>query len=341
MDRINEKHSVMVYIQENQGKIHPSSLELLSQGRELAKVLEAPVTAVILGSRVREHLNTLGEHGADGVYYQEDPRLEVYGALPYVKILDRAVEQLEPEILLFGATLQGRDLAPRLAARRRVGLSADCTGLSLAPYEGGGPILFQTKPAFGGNILAEIVSPRTRPQMSSVRQGVFPLGPPLPGRKPAVIRDLGVPLDLGDFALTLLESLPLPRRNGLEGAGIVVAGGMGFQNARDFELVYRLAEVLKGEAAGTRPAVDAGFIEEGRMVGQTGLTVRPRLYFACGISGALQHRVGMEQAERIVAINTDPQAPVFQLAHYGIVGDVKTLIPRLIRIFSEAPQEEK
>ncbi|MGD8398043.1 MAG: electron transfer flavoprotein subunit alpha/FixB family protein, partial [Anaerolineae bacterium] len=248
------------------------------------------------------------------------------------------VGRRQPYIFLLGATPVGRDLAPRIASAVSAGLTADCTDLQIGDFERRGvayhDLLFQIRPAFGGNIVATIVNPEMHPQMATVREGVIKIGTPDPARQGAV--EHVVPqLNRRDLDLQVVaREVRLPGVD-LKNARVIVAGGMGVGSKENFHLIYDLAEALGGEVAGSRAAVDAGFVAAEHQVGQTGVTVRPRIYIACGISGAVQHRAGMDQASKIVAINTDPNAPIFQIAHYRIVGDLRTIIPQMIRTVRE------
>jgi len=282
----------------------------------------------------------LFEHGADVVHLAEHAALAHYSSIPYADVLAGMIERHRPAVMLFGATTTGRDLAPRVASKLKVGLTADCTDLKIGPHRDAvagkdyPKLLYQIRPAFGGNIIATIVNPETRPQMATVREGVMKLGEPEPGRKGRLER-FEVELDGQAAAVELLEAHRAERKVNLKKANIIVAGGAGVGSKENFELIRRLAEALGGEVGASRAAVDAGFIDKAHQVGQTGTTVRPKLYVACGISGAVQHRAGMQESGKILAINTDPNAPIFQIAHYGIVGDLNEVIPALIEACKE------
>jgi electron transfer flavoprotein alpha subunit len=272
------------------------------------------------------------------VLLADHPELAVYRTLPYARIATELVQERQPYILLLGATPVGRDLAPRIASAARAGLTADCTDLRIGDFERKGKVykdlLYQIRPAFGGNIIATIVNPEMHPQMATVREGVMKLGKP-DGRRQGVIERIEPHLEGRDLELQVLKrELRLPSVD-LKSASVIVAGGMGVGSKENFELLFELARVLGGEVAASRAAVDAGFISQEHQVGQTGVTVRPRLYIACGISGAVQHRAGMDQASKIIAINTDPNAPIFQIAHYKIVGDLRKVIPQMSRAYRE------
>jgi electron transfer flavoprotein alpha subunit len=329
------QHSeIWVYAEIEDGKVAGVSLELLGKGRELAQVLGVPLAGVILGHGARSLADVLFAHGADIVYLAEDPRLARYTTLPFARVLTELVREKKPEIVLYGATPLGRDLAPRVASALRAGLTADCTDLQIGSYESGGRLyqrkLLQIRPAWGGNIIATIVSPDVLPQMATVREGVMHVPEPVNGRAGTLIQ-VPVHLDREPEAVTLIERTTHPRRVDLRSANIIVSGGYGMGSKENFALIEELAALLNGQVGGSRAAVDAGFVHADHQVGQTGTTVRPKLYIACGISGAVQHRAGMEESGKILAINIDPEAPIFGIAHYGIVGDVREVVPRLIK----------
>jgi electron transfer flavoprotein alpha subunit len=297
-----------------------------------------PLAAAMVGHNIRRLAETLFAHGADTVYAAEDQRLANYLTLPYARVLADLIRERKPEIVLYGASPLGRDLAPRVASALKTGLTADCTDLQIGSYESGGRVyqqkLLQIRPAWGGNIIATIVSPDVLPEMATVREGVMHIPAPVEGRTGTVV-EVPVTLDSECSPVRLIERHTHPRQVDLKSAPIIVSGGYGMGSKENFHLVEELAEALGGAVGASRAAVDAGFIHADHQVGQTGTTVRPKLYIACGISGAVQHRAGMEDSAKIVAINTDPEAPIFQVAHYGIVGDVREVIPRLIKAIKE------
>jgi electron transfer flavoprotein alpha subunit len=330
------ENSVMVYIEQDAGKPAEVSLELLCKARELADKLGAPVSAALFGEKVSGELPRLAGLGADVVYLFEDPRLRHYTPVPYSKLMIQTITGYKPQIVLYGATTGGRDLAPRVASRLKVGLTADCTDLRIGDHVQKETeykdILYQIRPAFGGNIIATIVSPEKKPQMATVREGVMRMNPADPARKAEPVRVPAV-LESGDFPTEIIERVLEERKVNLKGANIIVSGGMGVGGRENFALIRSLAEALGGEVGASRAAVDAGFIGKEHQVGQTGTTVRPKLYIACGISGAIQHRAGMDGASRIIAINTDPEAPIFSIAQYGVIGDLSEVIPRMIKAY--------
>jgi electron transfer flavoprotein alpha subunit len=327
---------VWVFVEQAEGQIAPVSLELLGKARELTAKLDGRVFALLPGHGVEALCEPVVQHGADVVLLADHPELAVYRTLPYARVAIDLVRARQPYIFLLGATPVGRDLAPRIASAVSAGLTADCTALQIGDFERKGEVyrdlLYQIRPAFGGNIIATIVNPEMHPQMATVREGVMKLGKPDPLRRGLVER-IEPHFNGRDLDLQVLRrEIRLPKVD-LKNAQVIVAGGMGVGSKENFKLIYDLAEALGGEVAASRAAVDAGFISQEHQVGQTGVTVRPRLYIACGISGSVQHRAGMDQSAKIIAINTDPNAPIFQIAHYKIVGDLRTVIPHMIRAY--------
>ncbi len=331
---------VWVFIEQTDRQIADVSLELLSKAQELADILGSRVYGVLCGHQVETLAQVAIHHGADVVLWADHPELENYRTLPYAKVVAGLIEEREPYIFLYGATPVGRDLAPRVASAVRAGLTADCTDLQIGDYvsrkdkqtfEG---LLYQIRPAFGGNLIATIVNPTMHPQMATVREGVM-------RRQDADSTRLGVVERITpafaetDLVLQVLSRETRESTVDLKSAPVVVAGGAGIGSGESFRLIHDLANLLGGEVGASRAAVDAGYVSQEHQVGQTGTTVRPRLYIAAGISGAVQHRAGMDEASKIIAINTDPNAPIFQIAHYRIVGDVATVIPQMIRALRE------
>jgi len=335
---MNQTRDVWVFIEQEAGDIAAASLELLSKGRELASGLNSRVCALLCGHGVVGLAERAIHHGADAVLLADHPELEVYRTLPYARVSIDLVRERRPYVFLLGATPIGRDLAPRIASAVRAGLTADCTALQIGDFEHKGEryadLLYQIRPAFGGNIIATIVNPEMHPQMATVREGVMRLGEPDSARAGEIER-IEPQFDERDLVLQVLEREVRQPRCDLKGASIIVAGGAGVGSQENFCLVHELAQVLGGEVGASRAAVDAGFVSQEHQVGQTGVTVRPRLYIACGVSGAVQHRAGMDQSSKIVAINTDPAAPILQIAHYKIVGDLNKVIPWMIRAYRE------
>lgn len=331
---------VWVFAEQHDGTLAEVGLELLSKGRELADTLGVRLGALLLGHEVEGLSRRLIAQGADEVHLADDPRLEHYLTLPYARVVTDLIRKYEPHIVLFASTPVGRDLAPRVASTLRVGLTADCTDLRIGSYtdtETGRTyenLLLQIRPAFGGNIIATIVSPHHRPQMATVREGVMRLAPPDPQRTGEVI-PFQVTLDGEEQVIEVVEHAREERTVNLKGANIIVAGGGGVGSKENFALIHQLAEVLGAEVGASRVAVGEGYIGREHQVGQTGTTVRPNVYIACGISGAVQHRAGMQESGKIIAINIDPHAPIFEIAHYGIVGDLNDVIPKLIKVYKE------
>ena len=338
---MSQNRDVWVFIEQQEGKISPVSLELLGRARDLAGELESHVCALLLGYNVGHLSATVVQYGADRVILADHAELQQYRTLPYAQVAIDVVQDRQPYIFLLGATPIGRDLAPRIASAIGAGLTADCTDLQIGDFERRGEVyrdlLYQIRPAFGGNIIATIVNPEMHPQMATVREGVMRLGEPDVSRTGTVER-LAPALNGHHAQVQVLRrEVRLPKVN-LKKAPVIVAGGMGVGSKENFQLLFDLADAVGGEVAASRAAVDAGFISQEHQVGQTGVTVRPRLYIACGISGAVQHRAGMDQSSKIIAINTDPNAPIFEIAHYKIVGDLRTIIPQMIRAYRENDQ---
>ena len=283
-------------------------------------------------------MDTLYSYGCDTVYLVEDKRLEPFTVLPYAKVVIDLIRAHKPNILLFGATLKGRELAPRVASEKLGGLTADCTDLRIDDFEDKKNNksytnkLMQIRPAFGGNIIATIVNTWEDPQMVTVREGVMKMDAPDPSRKGKLVR-VKPELSDAETVVRVLERVRADKEVDLKGAQIIVAGGYGVGSKANFKLIYDLAEALGGEVGASRAAVDAGLIDLDHQVGKTGTTVRPRLYIACGISGSIQHVAGMSESKKIIAINTDPGAPIFNIAHYAIVGDLNSVIPQMIKAF--------
>lgn len=331
---MSQHGEVWVFAEVDSGRVADVSLELLGKGRELAGILGVKLGAVLVGENLGEMAGRLFAYGADKVYVGEDARLARYTTVPYARVLTDLVRERKPEIVLYGATPQGRDLAPRVASALKTGLTADCTDLQIGSYESAGRLyqqkLMQIRPAWGGNIIATIVSPDVLPEMATVREGVMHIPEPQDGRKGELI-PFPVALDSECDFVKLLERHTQPRRVDLKAAQIIISGGYGMGSKEGFVMIHELAGVLGAAVGASRAAVDAGFIHADHQVGQTGTTVRPKLYVACGISGAVQHRAGMEDSAKILAINSDPEAPIFGVAHYGIVGDVREVVPKLIK----------
>ena len=327
---INDYKGIWVFAEQKNGRVQSVAYELLGKAQELAKKLNTQVSAVLIGYKLEDQLDELVFCGADNIYLVEAPELANFQDEPYTNILVELVKKYKPEILLCGATNIGRSLISRVAINIKAGLTADCTGLDIDPDK---KILLQTRPAFGGNIMATIISPNYRPQMATVRHKVFVPMPADKKRKGKIIRENF------DQALYLSRTKLLDIIEEIEStvnlseADIIVSGGRGMGAPENFKMLEELAQVLGAAVGSSRAAVDAGWMPYSHQVGQTGRTVAPKIYFACGISGQIQHLVGMQSSKIIVAINKDPEAPIFKVATYGIVGDLFQVVPALIQAF--------
>ncbi len=336
MIEVNRQGEVWVFAEQEAGRLSDVPLELMSKARELADTLSVPTAAVLLGHGVAAAAQTLIHHGADKVYLVEDARLAHYQAAGYCRVLCELIQRYRPQICLYGATAIGRDLAPTVASAIKCGLTADCTDLQIGDHTPPGTnnlhknLLLQIRPAFGGNIIATIVNFDRWPQMATVREGVMVLSPADPSRTGEVIR-CEVDISGVQLPLEIIETHRQAKQVNLKAARIIVAGGAGVGSRENFRLIWDLANSLGAAVGGSRAAVDLGFVDHDHQVGQTGTTVRPALYIACGISGAVQHRAGMQDSAKILAVNSDPHAPIFSVAHYGIVGDLNQVIPMLIK----------
>jgi len=329
---IGSYKNIWVFAEHRDGVMHPVTFELLTEARKLAQDLKCEVAAVLLGDESSESLiKELFEYGADKVYRSKNTEFKDYRTAPYTRTVSEMIKKFKPEIFLIGATTVGRDLAARLAIRINAGLTADCTGLSIDPEK---KIINQTRPAFGGNIMATIISPNHRPQMSTVRPKVFKKEK-VSNPKSEVISFDSI-INPEDLAVKILDVIKdESAKVNLQEADIIVSGGRGIVDPKNFALVKELAGELSGAVGASRATVDAGWISAHHQVGQTGKTVAPKLYIACGISGKIQHLVGMQGSDTIVAINKDPDAPIFKVATYGIVGDCLEVIPALIKKIKE------
>lgn len=329
---------VWVFAEQRDKELMPVVYELLGEGRKLADEIGTELCAVLVGHQVETLAERLISHGADKVYLMEDEKLENFNTDGYTEVIAKAMKEYKPEIMLIGATHIGRDLAPRLAARVDTGLTADCTRLQIDPKD---KKLLQTRPAFGGNLMATIICPNHRPQMSTVRPGVMDKAAHDAAHKGQVIR-LESELTEASIRTKILEIVKSKDdKVSLTEANIIVAGGMGLGGPQGFELLQELANQLGGVIASSRACVDAGFIDHSYQVGQTGTTVKPNLYIACGISGAIQHVAGMSESDTIIAINNNESAPIFEVADYGIVGDVYEVIPEMIEYLKKEAKLEK
>lgn len=319
-------NGVWVFAEQREGQLQKVSLELLGEGRKIADKLGSKLTALLIGSKVQNLVEDLSRHGADEVLVVDAPELEHYTTDGYTKAICELANAKKPNIIFIGATFIGRDLGPRVAARLETGLTADCTSLDVDVESGD---LLATRPAFGGNLMATIVCPDHRPQMATVRPGVF--AKVNTDASNCKIEKVEVKLADSDIRTKVLEIIKEKKDIvDISEANIIVSGGRGVGCKENFALLQELADALGGVVAGSRAAVEKGWVENAYQVGQTGKTVKPTIYIACGISGAIQHVAGMQDSELIIAINKDETAPIMQVADYGIVGDVKKVIPELI-----------
>ena len=323
---------VWIFAEQRKGKVQPIAFELLGKARELARDLETDVSAVLLGDRLEEEIQELIWRGADKVYVVEKRELANYLDEPYTNVIVELIKKYKPEAFLCGATTIGRSLISRIAIKIKAGLTADCTDLAVDKEK---KMLLQTRPAFGGNIMATIICPAYRPQMATVRHKVFPESPSDMKRKGKVIRENldGPILESRTSLLDIIDEIESTVNIG--DADIIVAGGRGMKTPENFKMLEDLAKALGGAVGASRAAVDSGWMPYSHQVGQTGRTVSPKIYIACGISGQIQHLVGMQSSKIIVAINKDPDAPIFKVATYGIVGDIFEIIPILTRRLKE------
>lgn len=325
--------NVFVIAEQRDGELQKVSTELIGKARELADDLGQEVYAILLGENVKAKADVLIHHGADKVIVVDHPLLKEYVTEPYAKSIYTIVQKYDPEIVLFGATSIGRDLAPRLAARIHTGLTADCTGLAIDEET---RLLRMTRPAFGGNLMATIVCQNFRPQMATVRPGVMtPMENDNDRKGEVIMEDVG--LTDADMNVKIIEVAKEEKKKlDITEARVLVSGGRGLGGPEGFDLLAELAEAMEGEISSSRASVDAGWIEKARQVGQTGKTVRPDIYFALGISGAIQHLAGMEESGLIIAINKSDSAPIFDVADLGIVGDLNKVLPKLIEQYKKA-----
>ena len=335
-------NNIFVYIENENGAVADVSLELLTKGRELADTLKVKLEAVVIGHQMKGIAKELAKYGADTVWIADDEIFAPFRTLPHTAVMCGLIEQEKPQIVLFGATPVGRDFAPRVSSALHSGLTADCTQLVIGDHfdpktkKDYKDLLYQIRPAFGGNIIATIVNPDHRPQMATVREGVMKkelAAQPAGGEERQIewkkfVKDT-------DLVVKIVDRQIEEKKIDIKGASIIVAGGYGLGSKENFKLVYELADVLGAEVGASRAAVDAGFTEHERQVGQTGVTVRPKLYIACGISGQIQHTAGMDQSAMVISINTDPDAPINKIADYAITGDVNEVIPKMIKYYKQ------
>ncbi len=335
-------NNVFVYCEIEETTVAEVSLELLTKGRSLANKLNCQLEAVVIGSNLKGVEKQVIPYGVDVLHVFDDSRLYPYTSLPHSSIMINLFKEEKPQVCLMGATVIGRDLGPRVSSALTSGLTADCTQLEIGPHEDKRAgvtyenLLYQIRPAFGGNIVATIVNPEHRPQMATVREGVMKKEILDENYKGQVVEhEVGKYVSDTDFVIKVIERHVEKAKHNLKGAPIVIAGGYGMGSKENFQLLYDLAKELHGEVGASRAAVDAGFCEHDRQIGQTGLTVHPKLYIACGISGQIQHIAGMQDAGIIISINNDPNAPINTIADYVINGTVEEVLPKLIKYYKK------
>ena len=337
-----EQNNLIVYCEYEDGKVADVSLELLTKGRSLATQLGVKLQAIVAGDKLEGIEAQIFPYGVDTVYKVEDARLYPYTSLPHSSILINLFKEIKPQIAFMGATSIGRDLGPRVSSCLHSGLTADCTSLEIGShkdpktqkeYEN---LLYQIRPAFGGNIVATIVNPDCRPQMATVREGVMKKEIFDADYKGEVINlDVDKYTSAEDFVVEIIDRHVEKSKINLKAAPIIVAGGYGVGSKENFDLLYQLADTLGAEVGATRAAVDAGWAEHARQIGQTGVTVRPKLYIACGISGQIQHIAGMQESSIIISVNNDPAAPINNIADYVINGTIEEVLPKLIKYYKK------
>ena len=339
---MQDQNNLIVYCEYEDGKVSDVSLELLTKGRQLATELGVKLEALVIGDKLDGIEKQLFPYGADVVYKVEDKRLYPYTSNPHASVLINLFREIKPQICLMGATCIGRDLGPRVSSCLHSGLTADCTSLVIGDHKDPKTgkeyqnLLYQIRPAFGGNIVATIVNPDCRPQMATVREGVMKKEILDPNHKGEVVKlRASKYVKDEDFVVEIIDRHIEKSKINIKNSPIIVAGGYGVGSKEGFDLLHQFADVLGAEVGATRAAVDAGWTEHARQVGQTGVTVRPKLYIACGISGQIQHIAGMQDSSIIISINSDPNAPINTIADYVIVGDYAEIVPKLIKYYKK------
>lgn len=339
---MTDKNNLIVYCEFDEGKIADVSLELLTKGRELADKLGVKLEAIVIGDKLDGIEKQLFPYGVDVVYKVADDRLYPYTSNPHAAVLINLFKEIEPQICLMGATCIGRDLGPRVSSCLHSGLTADCTSLEIGDHKDPKTgkeyqnLLYQIRPAFGGNIVATIVNPECRPQMATVREGVMKKEIYNADHKGEVVNlKASKYVNPEDFVVEILDRHIEKSKVNIKNSPIIVAGGYGMGSKENFDLLFKLAETIGAEVGASRAAVDAGFCEHDRQIGQTGVTVRPKLYIACGISGQIQHIAGMQDSSIIISINNDPEAPINTIADYVINGNAEDVIPKLIKYYKK------
>ncbi len=337
-----DNNNLIVYCELDEGRVADVSLELLTKGRQLADRLGVKLEALVIGSNLDGIEAQIFPYGADVVYKVADKRLYPYTSNSHAAVLINLFKEIKPQVALMGATCIGRDLGPRVSSALHSGLTADCTSLEIGDHTDAKTqkeyhdLLYQIRPAFGGNIVATIVNPECRPQMATVREGVMKKEIFDPNHKGEVINlDPAKYVKDEDFVVEIIDREVSKSKVNVKGASIIVSGGYGVGSKENFQLLFDLADTLGAEVGASRAAVDAGFIEHERQIGQTGVTVRPKLYIACGISGQIQHIAGMQESSIIISINNDPNAPINTIADYVITGNIEDVVPKLIKYYKK------
>ncbi|MDR1197584.1 MAG: electron transfer flavoprotein subunit alpha/FixB family protein [Prevotellaceae bacterium] len=335
-------NNLFVYCEIEDSTVADVSLELLTKGRSLANQLKCRLEAIVIGNRLDGVEKQVIPYGVDKLHVFDGEKLYPYTSLPHTSILVNLFIEEKPQICLMGATVIGRDLGPRVSSALKSGLTADCTSLEIGSHEDKKNnivyenLLYQIRPAFGGNIVATIINPEHRPQMATVREGVMKKEILDESYKGEVIRHkISTYVDESDYAVKVIERHIEKAKHNLKGSPIIISGGYGVGSKENFNLLYDLAKVINGEVGASRAAVDAGFAEHDRQIGQTGITVHPKLYIACGISGQIQHIAGMQDSSIIISINTDKNAPINQIADYAIIGDIMEIVPKMIKYYKK------
>lgn len=335
-------NNIFVYCEIEDGQVAEVSLELLTKGRKLANEIDRKLEAILIGHNLNGIENQVFPYGVDVAHIADNSRLNPFLTLPHAEIVVSLFKQEQPEIAIFGATSVGRDLAPRVASALKCGLTADCTSLVFGDHKENKTgkeytnLLYQIRPAFGGNIIATIINPDTRPQMATVREGVMKKEV-FNSTYKGEVKYVNVDTILNDshMVVEIIERHIEKQKINIKNSQIIISGGYGVGSKENFDMLYELADLIGGEVGASRAAVDAGFVDHARQVGQTGVTVRPKLYIACGISGAVQHTAGMNESAKIISINNDPKAPINQIADYTIIGSVSDIIPKMIKFYKK------
>jgi electron transfer flavoprotein alpha subunit len=338
----NNVNNIFVICEVDEGKIADVSLELMTKGRSLANELKCKLEALVIGHKLNGIENELYTYGADKVWIADDPRLEFYTTLPFTSITVKLFQEEKPQIGLLGATTFGRDMGPRVSSALISGLTADCTSLEIGDHEDKKEnknytnLLYQIRPAFGGNIVATIINPDNRPQMATVREGVMKKEVYDPKHKGEVVKiEVKKYTSDSDFVVKIIDRHMEKSKVNIKNSSIIISGGYGVGSKENFNLLYELAHLIGAEVGASRAAVDAGYAEHERQIGQTGVTVRPKLYIACGISGQIQHIAGMQESSMIISINNDPAAPINSIADYVITGELENVIPKMIKYYKK------